>query len=118
MKRTLSIICLMFASTSSIGSNACLIDGLTVFQKEPCPTQEAKNMTRDMRVYRERKARERRDIANHEKATKEALDERLRIVDLEHRNSPEGKADRRARQMRNIAIDNAATLRSIDNALQ
>lgn len=46
---------LIFLSTGAAASNACLIDGRTVFQKEPCPIQEAKNLTDDIRLYRQNK---------------------------------------------------------------
>lgn len=51
---------LIFLSTGAAASNACLIDGRTVFQKEPCPIQEAKNLTDDIETFRESKLSEQR----------------------------------------------------------
>ena len=118
MKRTFVITCLILSSTQSISSNACLIDGVTVFQKAPCPIQESRNLTKDIRDYRIRKARKKEEAAAHKKQMDQAYKEKLRVAEAEYKNSPEGKAERRARLDQHRAIDNGATLRRIEHAIR
>lgn len=101
---------LIFLSTGAAASNACLIDGRTVFQKEPCPIQEAKNLTDDIKTFRENKLSEQEAIASDEKANKEELEEKLRISEQEYRNSPEGKAESRAKRMEALLLHNSALI--------
>lgn len=119
MKKTIITASLLIASTQVISSNSCLIDGRTVFQKAPCPIHEkGVNLTGEIRQHRLRKQTEQREIAAHDKAVAAENKKQLKIARDEYRNSPEGKAERRARVIRNIAIDNAATLRSIDHNMR
>ena len=116
-KPTITTFLLLFSATT-LASNACLIDGATVFQKAPCPIQEGVNLTGEIRDHRRTKERKKMIEAHQEQALNKAEKAKVDAAREKYRNSPEGKAERNARINRIRDAENANILRRLDNKLR